>query len=275
MRRVVPSAVLVSGSVLAVCGVLASCAAPAVESDAGAIDAGVIDAGVIDAGVSDAGDAARGEIAVLVLTRTTGFRHASIEPALAALGEVQGAHGLRLERTEDAARLGDLAGVDVVVFLSTTGDVLGPKEEAELERFVRAGGGWVGVHSASDTEYEWPFYGELVGAWFDRHPAVQPAQIRVEDAAHPSVAHLPGSFSFEDEYYDFRTHPRGTVSVVLTVDESTYTGGTMGADHPIAWHRGIDRGRAFYTALGHPEGAWSDARLVEHVARAIVWAAGR
>ncbi len=142
---------------------------------------------------------------MLVFTRTTGFRHESIEPALTALEGVAAARSFDLERTEDPTRLADLAQDDVVVFLSTTGDVLGPAEESELERFVRAGGGWVGVHSASDTEYGWPWYGGLVGAYFKDHPATQAGTVRVEDASHASTAHLAATWSRTDCTFSSRS----------------------------------------------------------------------
>lgn len=212
-------------------------------------------------------------IDVLAFTRTTGFRHGSIEAAVAALTVIATERAWRLERTEDPARLGDLFGVEVLVFLSTTGDVVGPAEETEIERFVREGGGWVGIHAASDTEYDWPFYATLVGAYFDRHPAIQPATIRVEQAMHPATSHLTDPWMRTDEWYDFRASPRGAVDVLLTLDESSYTGGEMGADHPIAWSHTIDAGRAFYTGLGHTDEAWSEPAFLDHVEGAITWAA--
>lgn len=265
--------------------ILASaCDAPSTEDvdagrDAGhAIDAFVVrDAIAPDDAVVTPDDAATdAAIDVLLFTRTAAFRHASIAPAIAALRDVGSARAWRVEHTEDAAAFTDagLERFEVVVFLLTSGDVLGPDGEAALERFVRSGGGWVGVHSASDTEYDWPFYGELVGAYFDRHPAVQRATLRVEDATHPATAHLPDPWEREDEWYDFRTNPRDRADVLLTIDESTYSGGGMGSDHPMAWsHTVAGGGRAFYTALGHTDASWSEPAMVEHVAGAIEWAA--
>lgn len=213
--------------------------------------------------------------AVLLFSRTTGFRHGAIEPAVAAVRSVGAARGWTVEHTEDAAVLaGELERFDVVVFLLTTGDVLDDAQQVVLERWVRAGGGWVGVHSASDTEYDWPFYARLVGAHFARHPDIQSATIHVADAGHRSTRHLPEPWVREDEWYDFLTDPSETVDVLLTVDESTYTGGGMGAHHPIAWRHANEVGRAFYTALGHTEVSWSERTFVDHVAGGIEWAAG-
>jgi type 1 glutamine amidotransferase len=151
--------------------------------------------------------------------------------------------------------------------------VLGSPEEAALQRFVERGGGWVGIHAAADCEYDWPWYGTLVGAWFARHPEIQSAELVVEAMAHPTVAHLPSRFMRTDEWYDFRTNPRGRVEVLLTIDEATYSGGGMGADHPLAWSHEVGAGRAFYTALGHTDASYAEPLFVEHLRRAIRWAA--
>jgi type 1 glutamine amidotransferase len=216
-------------------------------------------------------------VRVLAFTRTTGFRHESIEPATEALRALSTERGWTFEHTEDPARFADrdLAGFDVVVFLLTTGDVLDRAQQGALERWLDGGRGWVGVHSASDTEYDWSWYAGLVGAYFAAHPAIQSATVRVAKADHPSTAHLPAAWEREDEWYDFRTNPRPDVDVLLTVDESTYEGGGMGADHPIAWSRAYRGGRSFYTALGHTDASWADPAFLAHVAGGITWAAGR
>jgi type 1 glutamine amidotransferase len=156
----------------------------------------------------------------------------------------------------------------VVVFLETTGDVLDPEHEAALRSWVEAGGGWVGVHSALDTEYGWDFYATLAGARFASHPPVQAATVRIEDADHPATAHLPAAWARTDEWYDLQSNPRGSVHVLATVDESTYTGGLMG-DHPIVWCRPVGAGAAFVTAMGHTDESWADPRFVDHVASGI------
>jgi type 1 glutamine amidotransferase len=213
---------------------------------------------------------------VLVFSRTTGFRHDSIPDGIAAVRRIAEESGLTVDATEDPSAFTDvnLASRRVVVFLLTTGDVLDADQQTAFERWARNGGGWVGVHSASDTEYEWPFYGELVGAYFAGHPAIQPAVIHVEDRAHPAGAGLPETWARTDEWYDFRANPRGAVHVLATLDESTYTGGSMGADHPIAWCREISGARAFYTALGHTRESYSESLFLAHLAGGIRWAAG-
>lgn len=243
-----------------------------IEHDAG----GALDAGEADAAEDvDAGPPP--PLQVLVFTHTTGYWHRSIVEGSTALEELAIERGWVLESTVDPSRFDPalLATIDVIVFLNTTGDVLDSAGESALEAWVRAGGGWVGIHSAADTEYDWPFYGELVGAWFRSHPAVQTATIHVEDRAHPATAHLDATWVREDEWYDFRANPRGTANVLLTIDESTYTGGLMGADHPIAWYREIDAGRSLYTAGGHTPASFSEPAFRAHLVAAIEWAGRR
>lgn len=213
---------------------------------------------------------------LLVFTRTTGFRHDSIPDGIAAVRRIAEESGLLVDATEDPTAFTDatLASYRAVVFLLTTGDVLDEPEQAAFERWADAGGGWAGVHSASDTEYEWPFYGRLVGAYFAGHPAVQPAAIRVEDRAHPATAGLPERWLRSDEWYDFRANPRGAVHVLAALDETTYSGGSMGADHPIAWCQEVSSARAFYTAGGHTRESYSEPLFVAHLAGGIRWAAG-
>jgi type 1 glutamine amidotransferase len=226
----------------------------------------------------DASEAPRsGPLEVQVFTRTLGFRHTSIGAGLALFEEFARRGEIALRATEDGADLvRGLAEVEVVVFLSTTGDVLDGAQQDALESFVRAGGGFVGLHSATDTEYEWPFYAELLGARFESHPAVQSARIVVEAADHPATDFLPAIWERADEWYDFDRNPRASgVTVLLRLDETSYEGGKDGADHPIAWSRAVGRGRSFYTALGHTEESWGEPLFVQHVEGALRWAAGR
>ena len=210
---------------------------------------------------------------VLVFTRTTGFRHASIPTGIATVRALGAEDGFAVTATEDpgAFRPAELAGYRAVVFLSTTGDVLDPAGRSALEAYVRGGGGFVGVHSASDTEYGWPFYAELVGARFAGHPPVQPVTVRFRPGA--LTAGLPATWRVTDEPYNFRGRPRG-VQVLATLDESTYSGGTMGAEHPIAWTAEVGRGRSFYIGLGHPDAIYADPVFRTLLAAGIRYAAG-
>jgi len=202
-------------------------------------------------------------VTTLIFTRTTGYRHESIPAAVAALA------GPGVRHTEDPAGLHDLGGVDVVVFLSTTGDVLDPAGRAALRAHVLGGGGFAGVHSAAGTELSDPWYGELLGGRFRGHPqGVQPATLTV----------LPGGtrWDFTDEWYAF-DELRDDLEVLLTVDEDTYQAGdfSMPAPHPQAWRRRVGAGRSWFTALGHSEAAWSDPVFLAHVRAGLAYAAGR
>lgn len=225
---------------------------------------------------SEGGAGGQAQVRVLVYSRTAGYRHDSIPDGIAAIEALGRQHGFAVDATEDAARFtpGDLAPYRAVVFLSTTGDMLEGAQRDALRGYIRAGGGFAGVHAAADALYDWPWYGGLVGAWFARHPAIQRATVQVADGGHPSTRGLPASWTWTDEWYDFRVDPRPSVHVLLTLDESTYQGGGMGADHPIAWYHDYDGGRSWYTALGHVREAYRDPRFLSHLSGGIAYAAG-
>jgi cytochrome c len=217
-------------------------------------------------------------IRILVFTKTAEFRHASIPNALSALDDLARANALTVDATEDAAVFADstLARYDVVAFVLTTGDVLDDVQQAALQRFVRAGGGFVGVHSAADTEHTWPWYRGLVGAWFRVHPPIQTATVKVENRRTLSTARLPALWARSDEWYAFDGSPRAAVDVLATVDERTYAprDATMGRDHPIAWQHAYDGGRAWYTAMGHTEEWYRDPLFRAHLLGGILYVAG-
>jgi len=213
---------------------------------------------------------------VLVYSRTAGFRHASIPDGIAALQALGAAHGFSVVATEDPNHFTDetLDQYAVVLFLSTTGDILDEEQQAAFERFIAKGRGFVGIHAAADTEYDWPWYGRLVGGYFKSHPPVQPAELRVVDRDHPATAHLPEVWHRTDEWYNYRQNPRGRVRVLLELDESTYKNGSMGDDHPIAWCHEFGGGRAFYTGGGHTRESFAEPLFLDHLLGAIRWAAG-
>lgn len=219
----------------------------------------------------DAGDQPR----ILLFSKTEGFRHGSIPDAIAAIEALGAEYDFLVDKTEESAFFTDanLAPYDAIVWLMTTGDVLNDAEQAAFERYIRAGGGYVGVHSASDTEYDWPWYGDLMGAFFQNHPQIQTATINVEDSDHGSTAHLGTTWVRNDEWYNYRSNPRSSTNVLLTLDESTYEGGEMG-DHPIAWYHEFDGGRAWYTGGGHTAASYSEPDFVQHLLGGIEYAAG-
>jgi cytochrome c len=213
---------------------------------------------------------------VLVFTRTLGFRHASIPVAIEAARALGSATGFAVDATEDAARFTDagLAPYAVVVFLSTTGDVLDATQQGAMERWLAAGHGWVGVHAAADTEYEWAWYQSMLGAHFVGHSAVQQATVVVSDTANASTRRLAPTLSRVDEWYDFAAQPAAGARMLVRVDESTYSGGHMGGTHPLSWLQSYGGGRAWYTAMGHTSCAWTERPFLEHVRGGILWAAG-
>ncbi|WP_405729826.1 ThuA domain-containing protein [Streptomyces sp. NBC_00028] len=208
---------------------------------------------------------------LLLYTRTTDYRHDSIPAGIAALRTLG---DFAVDATEDPAALeAPLDGYAAVVFLSTSGEVLTDPGRARLAAYLESGGGFVGIHAAACTEYDWPYYGEMLGTWFDRHPAHQPGKALIEDRTHPATRHLPPVWEFTDEWYDFRTNPRETVRVLASADESSYDGGGMGPDHPLVWCREQGAGRVFYTALGHAPEAYEDPDFRAHLLGGISWAA--
>jgi type 1 glutamine amidotransferase len=213
---------------------------------------------------------------ILVFAKTAGFRHDSIPAGVAAIQALGNKHNFHVHANEEAIVFSDnhLARYRCVVFLNTTGDILDSNAQAAFERFIRRGGGFVGIHAAADTEYAWPWYGKLMGAYFDSHPAIQTANLKVVDATHASTKHLPPTWRRRDEWYNFRADPSANVNVLIQIDESTYSGGKMGASHPISWYHRYDGGRAWYTALGHTSESYQEELFLRHLLGGIRWAAG-
>jgi type 1 glutamine amidotransferase len=212
---------------------------------------------------------------ILVFSRTTGYRHASIPVGITALQVLGAYNNFAVDATEDPGAFNDanLARFQVVVFLMTTGEVLADSQQAAFERYIRAGHGFVGVHSASDTEYGWPWYHALLGATFDSHPAIQQATVIVVDPSQPSTRELPNPWVRTDEWYNFTAQP-ASVTVLTRVDETTYTGGKMGTTHPISWQHTYDGGRAWYTAMGHTGCSYSERAFLDQLLGGVTWAAG-
>lgn len=233
---------------------------------------------------------ATARFSALVFSKTAAFRHDSIPAGVAAIRRLGARNHFTVDATEDAAAFTDanLARYDVVVWLSTTGDVLDGAQQAAFERYIRAGGGYAGIHAASDTEYDWPWYGELVGAYFRDHPGsvspqFQTATVKVLTRGTAATRQLPKRWVREEEWYNFRTNPRHTVRVLAEVDERTYDprgysvpGGSpgMGRHHPVSWCQPFDGGRTFYTAMGHKDEYFTEPKLLSHLLGGIRMAAG-
>jgi cytochrome c len=215
-------------------------------------------------------------IKVLVFSKTTGYRHASIPQGIAAIKKLGKLHNFIVDTTENAANFTEdnLKQYKAVIFLSTTGNVLNVAQQADFERYIQAGGGYVGIHAATDTEYGWPWYNKLVGAYFKSHPGnpnVQKGVLQVVDKNHPATDSFPNPYSHTDEFYDFKSM-NPDIKVLVKVDESSYKDGKMGDNHPMAWYHEYDGGRAFYTNFGHTDAAFSDPVIVRHLWGGIKYA---
>ncbi len=217
-----------------------------------------------------------GQPRVLVFAKTAGFKHSSIPMGIAAVQKLGSEHGFDVDTTRNAAYFHDdsLRKYSAVIFLNTTGDVLDYRQEIALERYMQAGGGFVGVHSATDTEYDWRWYGRLVGGYFNGHPPTQEARFIIRDRNFPATEFFEDTvWQRTDEIYNFKfLNP--DVNVLITVDESSYEGGTHGGNHPMAWYHEYDGGRAFFTGLGHTEESWQEERFLRHLLGGIHYAIG-
>ncbi|MDB5110331.1 MAG: carbohydrate-binding protein [Mucilaginibacter sp.] len=220
---------------------------------------------------------------ILVFSKTAGWHHTSIPAGIAAIKKLGARNGYAVDTTTDAANFNDnnLKRYRAVVFLNTTGNVLNGEEQAAFERYIQVGGGFVGVHSAADTEYDWPWYGKLAGAYFESHPNIpnvpnsniRTAVINVVDKNHPATAGFPDHWERNDEWYNYRSlYP--DIKVLAYLDEATYEGGTNGTNHPIAWYHDYDGGRAFYTGLGHTDESYSEPLFLQHLSGGIKYAMG-
>jgi len=221
---------------------------------------------------------------VLLFTMTQGYHHQSQLEGVAAMRTMAQKHFFTLDWQEDPAVFNDenLKKFQVIVFLSTTGDILNPEQKAAMERFIKSGKGFVGIHSASDTEYQWNWYTQLVGRSFHIHPVIQTAELQVIDRKFPGLERLPERFLWTEEWYEFGPENTKGLNYILAVDEKSYDpvadwgskkGTGMGKFHPMAWYHDFDGGRSFYTALGHTAADYSDALFLEHVYGGIYWAA--
>lgn len=217
-----------------------------------------------------------GKPRVLVFSKTAGFRHASIPKGKEAIQKLGLENGFDVDTTENADYFNEdsLKNYAAVIFLSTTENVLNAKQEAAFERYIQAGGGYVGVHAATDTEYDWGWYGRLVGAYFNGHPRPQSAKFIIKDKTHISTNFFTDTvWQRTDELYNFKKiNP--DIHVLITIDESSYEGGTNGAYHPMAWYHEFDGGRAFYTELGHTDESYTEANYLKHLLGGIQYAIG-
>lgn len=213
---------------------------------------------------------------ILIFSKTAGFHHNSIKPGTVAIQLLGRQNGFDTDTTTDASKFtfDNLKKYAAVVFLNTTGDVLNDAQQTEFQKYIRSGKGYVGVHAATDTEFDWPWYGQLAGAYFSKHPKIQEAVLNVVEPANGFTKHLPAEWTKTDEWYNFKWIS-DKIHVVLTLDESSYTGGTNGANHPMSWYQEFDGGRAFTTALGHTDESYTDELFLKHLLAGINYAMGK
>jgi cytochrome c len=220
------------------------------------------------------------DFSALVFSKTLMFRHASITNGIAAIKQLGAENHFNVDATEDASWFtpAKLAKYQVVIFLSTSGNILDEEQQAAFKNFIEQGGGLVAIHAAVAgdvaTEGKWPWYGEALCARFTNHSAIVEANVNVEDPKHPSTAPLPEQWVRKDEWYNFIATPRDQAHVLASLDETTYKGGTMGKDHPIAWCKQVGKGRVWYTALGHTEASFTEPLFLKHLLGGIQAAAG-
>ena len=214
---------------------------------------------------------------VFILTATAGYYHKEAIPAgkqlLQKLAE-NNTFNLMHSSQSKALEAMDLSQTTAVVFLCTTLDILDKKQEEVFQGFIRNGGGFVGIHAAADTEYDWPWYGQLVGAYFESHPPGTPlARLTTIDPQNPLTNHLPQSWEIYDEWYNYNFQNPNIISL-LNLEESSYEGGKNGPKHPISWYHSFDGGRSFYTGLGHKAEVYEDPRFVQFLEKGLAYAMG-
>ncbi|MAW96086.1 MULTISPECIES: ThuA domain-containing protein [unclassified Leeuwenhoekiella] len=208
---------------------------------------------------------------VLIFTKTNGFRHASIETGVAALREIAAENHWAVTHSEDSLiftpeRLKD---TDLVIFLNTTGDIFGEAQEKAFKKYIEDGGRFFGIHAASDTEYDWPWYGDFIGGYFVSHPKIQQARIN-KKTDHVTVEAFPKTFERTDEWYNFK-NLNPDVTVTLTLDESSYEGGKNGVYHPHAWYQQVGEGMMYYTGGGHTDESYSEPGFRQHLEDVMTW----
>ncbi|MBL4676322.1 MAG: ThuA domain-containing protein [Mucilaginibacter sp.] len=214
---------------------------------------------------------------VLIFSKTAVFHHESIAVGVPAIIKLGQQNNFDVDTTTNSAlfTLGNLKKYKAVIFLSTTGDVLNPEQQTAFEQYIKQGGGYLGVHSATDTEYDWPWYGNLVGAYFKNHPEKQQeANLKIVDRNFIATKGLPATWRRLDEWYNFKWIAK-RLHVVIKIDEKSYTGGENGSNHPMAWYHNYDGGRAFYTALGHTDASYSEPLFLKHLLGGIKYAIGQ
>ncbi|WP_084708880.1 ThuA domain-containing protein [Siansivirga zeaxanthinifaciens] len=229
--------------------------------------------------ISNVATAQNALIDVLVFSKTNAFRHKSIPRGIEFLSDMGRKNNWKLHFSEDANdfTIENLSQYDVLVFLNTSGDIFSEKQKESFKGYIAKGKGFVGIHAASDTEKQWDWFSEMIGATFKDHPKVQNATLNVNcKSNHPAIRGLKNQEVFKDEWYNFIKPVGKHVNVLMSLDETSYEGKKMNTDnHPISWYHLYNGGRIFYTGLGHTNEIYNDSRYYNHIEGAILWAAGK
>jgi type 1 glutamine amidotransferase len=210
---------------------------------------------------------------VLIFSKTNGYHHKSIVVGIEAIKKLGEQNNFIADATEDSTffTTGNLQQYKAIIFLSPTGNVLGDEQKRAFEDYIHKGGGFVGVHAATDCEYGWAWYAKMIGAQFESHPKQQQAKVIVVNKKHISTKMLPATWERFDEWYNYK-NINPNIKVLLKLDETSYTGGKNGANHPIAWYQAFEGGRMFYTALGHTDESYSEPLFLQHLLGGIKYA---
>tara|TARA_R110002050_G_scaffold289068_1_gene441458 strand:+ start:10502 stop:11326 length:825 start_codon:yes stop_codon:yes gene_type:complete len=209
---------------------------------------------------------------LLIFSKTEDFRHESTEVSIEAIKNLCAQNGIKVDATENSEWFNHkkLQEYDGIMFLNTSGNVFNTEQETAFREYMQAGGGFIGIHGASTTEYEWDWFGRMIGGYFNGHPEPQEATLIVNDTNHLSTQHLPKTWKRFDEWYNFRWIDED-FHVLISLDETTYEGGNHKDKHPIAWYKPFEGGRMFYTALGHTEESYSEEHFLKHVLGGILY----
>ncbi len=214
---------------------------------------------------------------ILIFCKTAGYHHSSIAVGIVAIQKLGAQNKFDVDTSTDANKINseNLKEYKAVIFLSTTGDILNDEQQEVFKKYIEAGGGFMGIHAATDCEYDWPWYGNLVGAYFGGHPAQQVATLNIVDSKNPSTKHLPNPWQRKDEWYSFKWMAEG-LHELITIDEKSYDLGkiTPMGHHPMAWYHEYDGGRSFYTELGHTEESFADPLYLQHILGGVKYAMG-
>ena len=222
----------------------------------------------------------------LIVTTTRGWHHESLHSGVLAIQELGRKNFFDAVLFENPNGFTDefVKQFQVIIFLNTTGDIFDSAQQKVMERFVQSGKGFVGIHSASDTEYDWDWYTKLLGRMFHIHPVIQTARLTIIDPTFPGLQGFTGNKLWTDEWYEFGPEKISGLNYIMSVDETSYDPNVVWADrnlkgvgmgklHPVAWYHNYDGGRSFYTSLGHMPAIFSDPLFLNFLYAGIFWAA--